>query len=379
MKRIFLFLLSLGITTYFTGTLSAQNNVPMPKVPEGFEATIFAQPPEVNYPACLCAAPTGEVFVGVDRQGSLGRKPGQGMVLRCIDSNGDGVADKINTFAKMDHPRGLVFDNGQLWVLHPPFLSLYHDTDGDGIADKSEILVTGLTTDYIKRRGADHTTNGIRMGIDGWIYIAVGDFGMVNAKGKDGRTLTLKGGGIVRVRPDGTEMELFSRGQRNIMDVAIDPQLNIFTRDNTNDGGGWDIRLSHILQSANYGYPSLFKNFNEEIMPALADYGGGSGCGSMFLSEPFLPKPYNNALLTCDWGRSQVYYHPLKKDGPTYQAKQEEFVSLPRPTDIDVDGRGQIYISSWHNGKFNYSGVNVGYVALVKPKNLQAPAFPNMS
>src|SRR5206468_10502992 len=41
------------------------------KYPKGYEATIFASPPEVNYPTCLACAPTGEVFVGVDQNGSL--------------------------------------------------------------------------------------------------------------------------------------------------------------------------------------------------------------------------------------------------------------------------------------------------------------------
>lgn len=358
--------------------VTAQTAPPTPTVPENFDVTIFARPPKVNYPVCLAAAPTGEVFVGVDRQGSLGRKTGEGMVVRCTDSDGDGQADQFTTFAKMDHPRGLIYDQGKLWVLHPPFLTLYHDDNGDGVADRSETLVTGLSTEQVSQRGGDHTTNGIRLGIDGWIYIAMGDFGCLNAKGKDGRTLTLKGGGVVRVRPDGTEMELFARGLRNILDVAIDPQLNMFTRDNTNDGGGWDIRLSHIIQSANYGYPTLFKNFADEIMPPLADYGGGSGCGSLFVSEPWLPKPFAHALFTCDWGRSAVYYHPLTADGPTYQAKQEIFATIPRPTDMDVDGSGRLYISSWHNGGFNYSGENVGFVAQVKPKKLDAPAFPDL-
>ena len=62
-------------------------------------------------------------------------------------------------------------------------------------------------------------------------------------------------------------MEVFSWGQRNILDVCIDPYMNLFTRDNTNDGGGWDIRVSHVLQSGNYGYPSLYKNFTDEMLP----------------------------------------------------------------------------------------------------------------
>ncbi len=352
---------------------------PLPKVPDEFQATIFAEPPKVNYPVCLTAAPTGEVFVGIDKQGSLGKKPGEGRIVRCIDTDGDGKADKINTFAEMDHPRGLIYDSGKLWVLHPPFLTLYHDDNRDGVADRKETLITGITTEYLTKRGADHTTNGIRMGIDGWIYIAIGDFGFVNAKGTDGRTLTMRGGGIVRVRPDGTEMEIFVRGLRNILDVCIDPRLNMFTRDNTNDGGGWDIRLSHIVQGAHYGYPSLFKNFSEEMMLPLADYGGGSGCGGMFVAEPSLPKRYQRALLTCDWGRNIVFFHPLEQAGATYRPKQETFVAISRPTDIDVDGSGRLYISSWHGGRFNYQGENVGYVAQLRPKDWKPVAFPDLS
>jgi hypothetical protein len=42
----------------------------------------------------------GEVFVGVDEQGSLGKEPGRGKIVRCIDTDGDGKADKFNDFAK---------------------------------------------------------------------------------------------------------------------------------------------------------------------------------------------------------------------------------------------------------------------------------------
>ncbi len=138
------------------------------------------------------------------------------------------MADKFNDFAKIDHPRGLIYDQGHLWVLHPPTLSLLIDKDGDGVSDQQKTLISNISTDQVNERGADHTTNGIRMGIDGWIYIAVGDFGFVNATGTDGRSLSRRGGGIVRVRPDGTDMEVYSWGQRNILDVCIDPQLNMF-------------------------------------------------------------------------------------------------------------------------------------------------------
>jgi putative heme-binding domain-containing protein len=402
--------------------------------PPGFDVTVFGKPPEVNYPVCITASMNGEVFVGVDEQGSLGKEPGRGKVLRCVDTDGDGTADDIKVFAKMDHPRGLIYVGGgairagshgpnatansevagvgaknernpgdsdanvesfvdaaaggnrpysklggSLWVLHPPFLSVYHDIDGDGVSDDSEVLIKGISTNDVAKRGADHTTNGIAMGIDGWIYIAVGDFGFHKAVGKDGTTLSKRGGGVVRVRPDGTELEIYSWGQRNIVDVAIDPYMNIFTRDNTNDGGGWDIRLSHIMQTANYGYPSLYKNFTEEIMPPLADYGGGSGCGAMFFHDERWPKPYNNILLTCDWGVSKVFSHDLPKNGPTFDAQQSDFLKLPRPTDICADGSGRMYVASWKNGKFNYDGPNIGFVAMVKPSGFVPKPVPDLN
>lgn len=337
------------------------------QAPPGFNVTMFGQPPAVNYPVCLTAAATGEVFVGVDEQGSLGKEAGRGKVLRCIDTDGDGAADQINEFARMDHPRGLIYDNGSLWVLHPPRLTLFRDSDGDGRADTSEILIEGISTQEVQRRGADHTTNGIRLGIDGWIYIAVGDFGFNKAVAKDGTTLSKRGGGTVRIRPDGSGMEIFAWGLRNIVDVAVDPLMNVYTRDNTNDGGGWDIRLSHILQTANYGYPSLFKNFSDEIMPPLADYGGGSGCGAMFFQDARWPAGFNNLLLTCDWGRSEVFSHQLPAHDATFDAQQETFLRLPRPTDIDADASGRLYVSSWKNGGFSYDRPDVGFVAQITP------------
>ena len=348
------------------------------QAPAGFSVSLFGQPPTVNYPVCLTAAPTGEVFVGVDEQGSLGKEKGGGKILRCIDTDGDGVADAVNEFAKVDHPRGLIYDQGKLWVLHPPTLSVYYDDDLDGVADRHETLIDGISTEMVAKRGADHTTNGIRMGIDGWIYIAVGDFGFTRAEAKDGTLLSRRGGGIVRIRPDGGEMEIYCWGLRNILDVSIDPYLNIFTRDNTNDGGGWNVRLSHIMQTARYGYPSLYLNFSDEIMPPLVDAGGGSGCGAMYLHDPRWPEPFGDALYTCDWGRNEIYRHNLPAHGATFDPHQETFITIPRPTDLDVDGSGRMYVSSWNNGSYTNSGTNVGFVAQVTPEGFVPKPFPNL-
>jgi putative heme-binding domain-containing protein len=379
MKRHLWTLLALGSLAFAQdGKKDDKSLLANIKVPPGFNVTLFAAPPDVGYPTCLAAAPDGTVFVGIDENGSLDAKPNRGRIIRCIDTDGDGKADKFTVFApNVDSPRGVVWDGKTLYVLHPPFIRAFHDDDGDGVAERSEVLVQGLGFD-LKFRGADHTTNGMTLGIDGWLYIAVGDYGFVKATGLDGKSVQLHGGGVARVRTDGTELELVSRGQRNIYDVAIDPTLNAFTRDNTNDGGGWDVRLSHVVVGANFGYPTLFKSFGDEILQPLADYGGGAPCGSLYVQEPGLPEGYGDSLYTCEWGRSAVYRHPMEPNGATYKVQQKTFVEIQRPTDMDIDAQGRFYISSWKNGGFNYSGPNVGFVARVAPAGTLPAAPPDV-
>ncbi len=216
------------------------------------------------------------------------------------------------------------------------------------------------------------------MGIDGWIYIAVGDFGFVNATGTDGTVLTQLGGGILRVRPDGSEMEMYTHGLRNIYDVAIDPFMNMFTRGNTNDGGGWNIRFIDQIQTGQYGYPMLFKNFTDEIIPALEDLGGGSGTGALFMAEPTWPEEFNMQPMMADWGRNQIFIHRLTPDGSSFTQKAEEFIGLSQPSDLDVDGSGQLYIAAWEGAGFK-GNTERGFVERVVPENWTYTAFPDLA
>lgn len=377
------------------------------KVPDGYEATVFAKPPEGGYPVQLSAAIDGTIFVAVDENGSLGRDRNEkgkarGKVVRMRDTNGDGKADEFKVFCEVESPRGVIWDGngmsadgkmpGKLYVMHPPNLTVYTDVDGDGTADTEEDILKGLGFG-LDFRGADHTTNGCRLGIDGFIYIAVGDYGFTKAVAKDGTTLSNRGGGIVRIRPDGTGFEIVSRGQRNILDVAISPTLDLFTRDNTNDGGNWNVRLSFIPPGAHMGYPYFFKNFAEDNLDALADFGGGSPCGSLWLDEPGLPK----GLFTVEWGAGGIFYHDdLEPNGAGWKlknadasssepvwkrpaSKQTPWLKLVRPTDMDVDASGRLYITSWEGATFNYNGPFAGYVLRVVKKDAPKVNVPDLA
>ena len=360
-------------------------------VPDDLAMNRFSTPAQAPCPACLCVAGDGTVFAGVDLHGSLGKGPGKGRIVRLADTDGDGVADARTVFARVDNPRGLISVGDKLYVLHTAYdkggdkstgmdLVVFQDADGDGVADgAAEMLVKDIcSASSINKRGTDHSTNGIRMGIDGWIYIAVGDFGFAGATDREGTELTLLGGGIVRVRPDGTEMELFTTGMRNIYDMAIDPFMNIFTRGNTNDGGGWNVRFNHHIQSAEYGYPRLFKNFTDETLPALADVGGGSGVGALFLDDPAWPEAYNHQPLMADWGRSEIIIHRVTPDGPTFTQDDEKFIAVNQVTDLDIDTTGQMFISAWNGAGFTGDKTK-GYIVRVVPKGWVRGEVPDFA
>src|SRR5579862_9319161 len=350
---------------------------------KGFEVTLFAAPPDVGYPVCLSAAPTGELFVAVDENGSLDRAPNRGRVVRCVDSTGSGKADKFTVFCKVDSPRGLFFDNNELIVLHPPMVEAWYDDAGTGVANRHETLISGLGFG-LDFRGADHTTNEIRAGIDGWLYVAMGDYGSPNAVGKDGSHLKHRGGGIVRFRSDGSEVEMYAYGTRNVCDISIDPYMNVFEWDNTNDGDGWWVRFTHIIQSGNYGYPMLYMNFADEEIAPLADYGGGAPTGSLYVFEPGLAKDYGDTLYMCEWGQDKIIRHPIQPNGATFKAPQQkpgeriEFLHITRPTDLDVDGQSRLYVSSWKGATFNYAGPNAGFIVRVTDPTVKRPPFPNL-
>ena len=357
-------------------------------VPEELESTLFSPKTVTPCVACIGVAPTGEVYAGVDQIGSLGKGAGKGRIIRLVDKDHDGVSDYRTEYALIDNPRGIVPVGDKLYVLHAKwgkgtqfdgmFLSVLEDKDGDGMADgPPKPLVKEISTrKFNQSRGVDHTTNGIRMGIDGWIYVAVGDFGFVDAEGTDGTKLTMYGGGIIRVRPDGTELETYADGLRNIYDIAIDPFMNVFTRGNTNDGGGWNMRFIHEIQTGEYGYPELFKRYTSEIIPALVDVGGGSGTGAMFFDEPGWPEKYNKVPMMCDWGRGQLFIHRVTPDGASFTQKEENFIKCGRITDVDCDGSGRLFLGSW--GSSGFKGGTDGYVARVVPKGWKYKKFPDL-
>jgi putative heme-binding domain-containing protein len=141
------------------------------------------------------------------------------------------------------------------------------------------------------------------------------------------------------------------------------------------------VRFHHFTGLEDHGYPRMYMNFADEIVKPLADYGGGSGCGSAYLSEPGIPAKWNDAPLTCDWGTNALWHHKVEPHGATFKetAKPEPLIQMTRPTDADVDGMSRIYQASWKGATFAWEGPEVGYIVSVSPKGYTPEPLPDFN
>lgn len=178
------------------------------RLPEGFRAELVVHEPEITAPVAFDWGADGRFWVvemndyptGMDGNG----KPG-GVVKTLRDTDGDSVYDRAIVFADaLPFPTGIMpWRDGVLVAAAPDILYL-RDTDGDGRADKSEVLFTGFHPG-----NQQHRFNGFEWGLDGWIYAANGDSGGTVRSTKTGASVKISGRDV-RFRPDTGEIETVS-------------------------------------------------------------------------------------------------------------------------------------------------------------------------
>jgi putative heme-binding domain-containing protein len=81
--------------------------------------------------------------------------------------------------------------------------------------------------------------------------------------------------------------------------------------------------------------------------------------------------------MMADWGRNQVYIHRLTADAASFTQKPEDFIGLSQPTDLDVDGSGQLYIAAWEGAGYK-GNPGKGFVQRVVPNGWTYKAFPDL-
>lgn len=178
-------------------------------------------------------------------------------IYRLEDVSGDGIADKSQLVVDDFHDEvtdvagAVLIDGEDLFVGVAPDLWRIKDKNGDGIADEK----TSISHGYGVHIGfGGHGMSGLEMGPDGKIYWGIGDIAF-NGTGPDGKEWKYPNRGvIVRANPDGSDFEVFAMGLRNTHEFVFDEFGNLISQDNDGDHRGESERLVYITNGSDTGW-----------------------------------------------------------------------------------------------------------------------------
>ncbi|MFI4852011.1 MAG: c-type cytochrome [Gimesia chilikensis] len=280
----------------------------------------------------------GRVILGLDDVG-LGR-------LTFNDKTGKVAFEKIDD--KLKHCRGVLYAHDSLYIseTNGEGLHRFRDTNGDGQFDQRQLL---KPLDYRSRFG--HGSNQLVLGPDKNIYLVVGNdvsfpegvspqspyrnpqndqlLPNPHDAGQDNRV-----GYILKTDPAGKTWEILAGGFRNQVDIAFNPEGEMFTYDADME---WDIgqpwyrptRINHIIPGGEYGWrwgTGKWPEYYADSLPSTLNTGLGSPTGMVFGTESHFPPRFKNAMYIADWQNGRILLVDLIPAGASYQCQYEVFL-----------------------------------------------------
>ena len=181
-------------------------------------------------------------------------------LYRIQDTNGDGVADSskimiegFNADPAYDIAGALLYNDGDLLLSSAPGVWRLKDDNNDGTIDRQIVISEGYNT---HPAFGGHGVSGLIRGPDGRIYWEVGDIGL-DVTDKTGKRWSYPNqGAVMRSEPDGSNFEVFATGIRNLQEFSFDEYGNLISVDNDGDHQGETERLVYIPNGSDSGWRS---------------------------------------------------------------------------------------------------------------------------
>lgn len=346
-------------------------DTPKYKLPEGFEMVVAATSPMVANPTMGCVDDRGRLFVGDSAGVNWSPKKFEderpNRILLLEDRDGDGVYEHSTVFAdRLAYPKGAYFLDGSLYVTDTPGIWKFTDTDGDGVADKRELVVGGF-----KWTANSADCHGPRLHPDGRFYWTHGRKGH-EIRQKDG-TLVHEGlnSGIWSMKPDGTDIRWHSLAcADNPTGLDFTPTGELIGTTNLYFGSPRVDTLMQWQLGGVYERPdflSIIENLprTHERMPILRELGHMVPSGCIFWrnanalaaeGRPWAADPSNLQLMVSMYNSQKVLRYELQKEGATYRTTEHEFFTVDRKgahlTDVMEDTDGSLIVfdtGTWYS------------------------------
>ena len=318
------------------------------KLPPGFRAELVAAEPDIGKPIQMAFDHRGRLWVTTSRHYPFpATGPASDRLFVLSDFAPDGKARKVETFAAdLNIPIGVLPlpDGKSCLVSEVGRILRLTDTDGDGRADKREVVLSGFGT-----KDTHGMTNSFVLKPDGWVYACHGYLNDSKVTAKDGSSVTLNSGNTYRFRPDGSRIEPWTSGQVNPFGMTLDPGGNLYTADCHSKPITQLIRGA-VYQSFSKPHDGL--GFAPHV--TRHDHGSTALCGLAWYEADQFPAAFQGCLFLGNVVTNRVNADRVVWKGSTPVAEElpDLLVSSDpwfRPTDIKLGPDGALYVADFYN------------------------------
>ncbi|MHA3774423.1 PVC-type heme-binding CxxCH protein [Verrucomicrobiota bacterium sgz303538] len=288
---------------------------------------------------------------------ALYENPGKDKVV-VFDTPFAAGVQKPRVFAEgLAIPLGILPYKNGVYAQHGPNIEFLSDTNGDGKADKREVVLSGFGV-----QDSHLFPHQFTRAPGNWIWMAQGAFNSGKVKTTKGDEIQFDATRMAKFRHDGSEMDITSQGPCNIWGLVIGAE-----------GETW------IQEANDYGYPAmpfheyanypgcsdrLFKSYAPEF-PGTADFRlGGTGLSGLALSDKAgaWPEAYADVMYVANPITRRINAIKIHRDGPHYRLQRlPDLVAsgdeMFRPVSIQFGPDGCLYIVDWYNKIISHNEV----------------------
>ncbi len=327
-------------------------NNPVLNVPPGFKVNIFAE--NLDNPRWLALTPDGDVLVTETKQNRI-------RLLK--DTNKDGVADQITTFADskngLNIPFGMAFSPGYFFLGNTDEVRRY------SYNNQQQLTGTGEKIAELPGGGYNqHWTRNVVVSPDNQkLYVSIGSKTNVSQENPPRASIQV-------MNLDGSNQQTFAYGLRNPVGLDFHPETKeLYTTVNERDGLGDDLvpdYFTRIRSGEFYGWPySYFTPNNldprhvqngqsvrpdlvkKTLKPDVLFQAHSAALGLQFYDGNTFPEPYKKGAFVAfrgSWNRNsgtgyKLVFIPFNQGRP--QGYYEEFLTgfLVNPAIPETWGR----------------------------------------
>ena len=344
------------------GPLPAREAIKQMHFPEGVEVQLVASEPLIRDPVAMKFDHQGVLWVVEMPDYPIPENPEspkQGTIKRLQDLDGDGFYETGTVFADgLDFATGLMlWKSGVIVTLAGKVVHLL-DSDGDGVADRREVLIEGFAEQNTQLR-ANHPS----LGMDGSIYIANGlRGGVVHTPKSPGNQVSLQGSDL---RYDPVSQELESLTGVGQFGLTFDDWGNRFVCSNRNPAiqmvferrdlarNRLAVISSSTVDVAKSGERSAIYPISKFWTTSNLHEGQfTAACGVLFFRGDQLGVGGEPQLLTCDPTGNLVHREILNSRGMIYKGRPGregvEFLASTdtwfRPVNLEHGPDGCLYV-----------------------------------